>query len=49
MAAFDSSEDKLIALTPDREVDVRATFGVDIDMKVPAFTDRDSHVPDLDP
>ena len=47
--AFDSSEDKLIALTPDREVDVRATFGVDIDMKVPAFTDRDSHVPDLDP
>ena len=49
MAAFDSSEDKLIALTPDREVDVRATFGVDIDIKVPAFTDRDSHVPDLDP
>ena len=49
MAAFDSSEDKLISLTPDREVDVRATFGVDIDMKVPAFTDRDSHVPDLDP
>ena len=49
MAAFDSSDDKLISLTPDREVDVRATFGVDIDMKVPAFTDRDSHVPDLDP
>ncbi len=49
MAAFDSSEDKLISLTPDREVDVRATFGVDVDMKVPAFTDRDSHVPDLDP
>ena len=49
MAAFDSSDDKLISLTPDREVDVRATFGVDIDMKVPAFTDRDSHVPDVDP
>ena len=49
MAAFDSSEDKLIALTPDREVDVRATFGVDIDMKAPAFGERDSHVPDVDP
>jgi cobaltochelatase CobS len=49
MAAFDSSDDKLLALAPDREVDVRATFGVDIDMKAPAFTERDSHVPDLDP
>ena len=28
MAAFDSSDDKLISLTPDREVDVRTTFGV---------------------
>jgi cobaltochelatase CobS len=49
MAAFDSSDDKLAALTPDREVDVRATFGVDIDMKAPAFPERDSHVPDIDP
>jgi cobaltochelatase CobS len=49
MAAFDSSDDKLLALAPDREVDVRATFGVDIDMKAPAFTERDSHVPDVDP
>ncbi|MFN9848856.1 MAG: cobaltochelatase subunit CobS [Alphaproteobacteria bacterium] len=49
MAAFDSSDDKLLALAPDREVDVRATFGVDIDMKAPAFSERDSHVPDVDP
>ena len=49
MAAFDLTEDKLITLTPDREVDVRATFGVDIDMKVPAFSERDSHVPEIDP
>jgi len=48
MAAFDSSEDKLISLTPDTEVDVRTTFGVDIDMKVPAFSERDPHVPDVD-
>jgi cobaltochelatase CobS len=49
MAAFDASDDKLIALAPDREVDARETFGVDIDMKVPAFSERDSHVPDFDP
>jgi cobaltochelatase CobS len=48
MAAFDSSEDKLISLTPDTEVDARETFGVDIDMKVPAFSERDPHVPDID-
>ncbi|HKR89437.1 MAG TPA: cobaltochelatase subunit CobS [Phenylobacterium sp.] len=48
MAAFDSSEDKLISLTPDTEVDARTTFGVDFDMKVPAFSERDPHVPDVD-
>ncbi|MBX3485429.1 cobaltochelatase subunit CobS [Phenylobacterium sp.] len=49
MAAFDTADDKLITLTPDREVDVRSTFGVDIDMKAPAFSERDAHVPDIDP
>ncbi|MEJ7934434.1 cobaltochelatase subunit CobS [Sphingobium sp. AN558] len=34
---------------PDREVDVRELFGVDIDMKVPAFSQADERVPDLDP
>src|ERR1041384_4210003 len=48
MAAFDTTEDKLISLLPDREVDARETFGVDFDMKVPAFSDRDRHVPDID-
>ncbi len=49
MAAFDTQEDKLITPTPDRQVDVRETFGVDFDMKVPAFSERDPHVPDIDP
>ena len=49
MPAFDTAEDKLITLTPDREVDVRETFGLDIDQKVPAFSERDPHVPDIDP
>ena len=34
---------------PDIELDVRETFGVDIDMKVPAFSQADERVPDLDP
>ena len=38
MAAFDTQEDKLITRTPDRGVDVRETFGIDFDMKVPAFS-----------
>src|SRR3954454_25076256 len=49
MAAFDITEDKLIALTPDREVHARAEFDVDFDFKCPAFTERDSHVPEIDP
>ena len=35
--------------SPDTEVDVRETFGIDIDMKVPAFTKADERVPDVDP
>ncbi len=34
---------------PDIEVDARQTFGVDVDWKIPAFSVRDEHVPDLDP
>lgn len=42
------NDDTLQKLTPDLMVGVRETFGVDSDMKVPAFTYRDSHVPDVD-
>jgi cobaltochelatase CobS len=34
---------------PDTFVDAREVFGVDIDMKVPAFSQADERVPDLDP
>ncbi len=34
---------------PDREVDAREIFGVDVDMKIPAFSEADERVPDLDP
>ena len=33
---------------PDRQVSARDVFGLDIDMKVPAFSERDEHVPDID-
>jgi cobaltochelatase CobS len=49
MTMLDSSaDDELINMTPDKMVGVRETFGVDSDMQVPAFSHRDSHVPDFD-
>jgi cobaltochelatase CobS len=41
--------DALAALTPDKQVSLRETFGVDSDMMVPAFSTRDEHVPEVDP
>ncbi|MBT8427982.1 MAG: cobaltochelatase subunit CobS, partial [Erythrobacter sp.] len=39
---------KTVLSAPDTEVDVRETFGIDIDWKVPAFSKPDSRTPDLD-
>jgi cobaltochelatase CobS len=38
-----------ISATPDKQVSVRDLFALDIDMKVPAFSARSEHVPDVDP
>jgi cobaltochelatase CobS len=35
--------------TPDTFVDARETFGVNLDLQVPAFSEADERVPDLDP
>ena len=35
-------------LRPDRLVSVRDVFGIDSDLQVPAFAERDDHVPDID-
>jgi len=43
------NRDRTVLAAPDTEVDVRDTFGIDIDMKVPAFSQADERVPDLDP
>jgi cobaltochelatase CobS len=46
MQAID--RDRTILAAPDTEIDVRETFGIDIDMKVPAFSEADERVPDFD-
>src|SRR5580658_2328230 len=40
--------DVLLTHVPDKMVSIREIFGVDSDMKVPYFSERDPHVPDLD-
>ena len=42
-------EDNLLTARPDHQVSVREAFGIDSDMKVPAFSIPDSHVPEIDP
>ncbi|MFC7396184.1 cobaltochelatase subunit CobS [Chelatococcus sp. GCM10030263] len=34
---------------PDMKLSVRQVFGIDTDLEVPAFSEPDEHVPDLDP
>ncbi len=35
--------------TPDKMVNARDVFGIDLDMEIPAFSEKDERVPDLDP
>jgi len=39
----------IIVDQPDLMVSVRELFGINTDLKVPAFSTRDDHVPDIDP
>jgi cobaltochelatase CobS len=48
MTKTDTHGGETAMAAPDKQVDVRETFGVDIDMKVPAFSKADERVPDLD-
>src|SRR5947208_1012235 len=38
-----------VAGLPDMKVSIRQVFGIDSDMEVPAFSEADEHVPDVDP
>ncbi|MFP3921723.1 MAG: cobaltochelatase subunit CobS [Dichotomicrobium sp.] len=44
-----SAETTAAENTPDMKVSVRQVFGLDSDMEVPAFSQPNAHVPDLDP
>ncbi|HVF95477.1 MAG TPA: cobaltochelatase subunit CobS, partial [Sphingomonas sp.] len=43
------SRETTILDAPDKMVKVRDVFGLDLDMEVPAFSEADERVPDLDP
>ena len=43
------SRSETLMAAPDKVVKVRDAFGVDSDMEVPAFSEADERVPDLDP
>lgn len=45
---LDSTPDPLLTLEPHRNATVRELFGIDSDMTVPVFTERDPHVPEID-
>ena len=48
-AAVAGNDEAMPLDAPDIEVSVRDVFGLDTDMKVPAFSVRTEHVPDIDP
>ena len=45
---IESEEQNLSQRKPDIALSVRQTFGFDTDMEVPAFSERDDHVPEVD-
>ena len=47
-STLDALPDPLLTLEPARRVTLREAFGVDSDMQVPAFAERDPHVPEID-
>ncbi|QTD55506.1 cobaltochelatase subunit CobS [Parasphingorhabdus cellanae] len=44
-----SGSGETILDAPDQSVDAREMFGIDLDMQIPAFSEKDERVPDLDP
>lgn len=39
----------ILEMKPDQMLSVRELFGLDMDLMVPAFSERDEHVPEIDP
>ncbi|MFQ5763729.1 MAG: AAA family ATPase, partial [Rhodospirillales bacterium] len=47
-ASINTGETPLSQKTPDMKVSIRQLFGIDSDMEVPAFSEAEDHVPDID-
>ena len=47
--AMPDSRSETLMTSPDKVMSVRDAFGIDSDMEVPAFSEADERVPDLDP
>src|SRR5262249_50817642 len=45
---FMTTATEAVAGLPDMKVSIRQVFGIDSDMEVPAFSEADEHVPDID-
>jgi cobaltochelatase CobS len=39
---------EITQIRPDHQVSVREVFGIDVDLMVPAFSEREDHVPEID-
>ena len=48
MKSRERSVTELTAIRPDRMISVRDTFGIDTDLQVPAFSEGEDHVPEVD-
>lgn len=44
-----SGSGETVLAAPDQTVDAREMFGIDLDMQIPSFSEKDERVPDLDP
>ncbi len=49
MAANSLAGEEALKALPDMKISVRQVFGIDSDMEAPAFSQTDTHVPDVDP
>ena len=49
MSANSLAGEEALKALPDMKISVRQVFGIDSDMEAPAFSQTDTHVPDVDP
>ncbi|ALS60435.1 AAA family ATPase [Pandoraea norimbergensis] len=48
MQSQSETQSQRVFAQPDHLIDARSVFGIDVDLKVPAYRERDDHVPEID-